>query len=66
MQVRVVASDRESNQHEFDSGPPGLQEIEPHDKIRYYYTFDRIFSLGDEPYRKSYIRNMSQALVKKG
>ncbi len=65
MQVRVVASDREGNQHEFDSGLPGLQEIEPHNKIRYYYTFDRIFSPGGEPYRKSYIRNLSQALGEK-
>ncbi len=64
LQLLVIASDREGNQHEFGPGLPGLQDIKPHESIRYYYTFERIFTPGGEPYRESYIRNLSRALSK--
>ena len=65
LQVAVVAIDREGNPHKFGPGLPGLKDIQPHEKIRYYYTFERLFTPGGETYRKPYIKALAQALGKK-
>ena len=65
LRVRVIATDQGGNKHEFGPGLPGLEEIHPHQEIRYYYTFERLFTQGGEAYRKPYINALAQALEKK-
>ncbi len=65
LRLRVVATDQEGKKHEFGPALPGLEEIHPHQKIRYYYTFERLFTQGSESYRKPYLNALAQALKKK-
>ena len=65
LRVRVIAMDPEGKEHEFGPGLPGLVEINPHQEIRYYYTFERLFTLADRSYREPYIRALAQALERK-
>ncbi|MFP6874202.1 MAG: hypothetical protein VCA55_11925 [Verrucomicrobiales bacterium] len=65
LRVRVIAMDPGGKEHEFGPGLPGLEEIHPREKIRYYYTFERMFTPGGESYREPYIRALAHALERK-
>ena len=65
LRIRVMAMDSGGKEHEFGPGLPGLEEIHPRERIRYYYTFERMFTSGGEGYRKPYIKALAQALEKK-
>ncbi len=65
LRVRVIAMDSGGNEPEFGAGLPGLEKIHPREKIRYYYTFERMFTPGGEDYRKPYIKALGRALGKK-
>jgi hypothetical protein len=65
LRVRVIAMDSGGKEHEFGPGLPGLEKIHPRERIRYYYTFERLFTPGGENYREPYIKALAQALENK-
>lgn len=65
LHVRVIAMDSGGKEHEFGPGLPGLKTLYPREHIRYYYTFERLFTPGGENYREPYIKALAQALENK-
>ncbi|MFL2478931.1 MAG: hypothetical protein ACJ0K4_05205 [Verrucomicrobiales bacterium] len=65
LKIYLTANDASGKEHRYGAGLPSFKEISPKKLIRYHYTFLRLFNDPlNEPFKKSYIESVSQALLK--
>ena len=66
LKIELLATDSNGKEHILGPELPGLNKINPKEKIRYHYTFLRMFqNPKNETFRKSYIESLTNIIGQK-
>ena len=66
LKIELLATDSDGKEHVLGPELPGLDKINPKEKIRYHYTFLRMFQNPEnETFRKSYIESLTNIIDQK-